>query len=225
MKRINYIPLFLAVMLLLLPFSAYAQEGNDSFAQIGSITIQMNELESGKPVPGGTMRITCVAKPARSDGNDTWVYTEAFAGCGLSLDELSSASLAQGLADYAAAQQITGSDYEIGSDAKLVASQLPTGLYLIVQTVAAEGYLPVEPFLVSIPALVDGAYVYDVNASPKLELKPGQEPTEPTEPSEPPAPPELPHTGQSWYPVMLLAAFGLVLALFGTAILVRCKKK
>ncbi len=86
---------------------------------------------------------------------------------------------------------------------------LTPGLYLIVQYDPAEGYYVLSPFLVSVPYMVNGEYVYDVTASAKSELE-KEPPTETTKPSG-----GLPQTGQLNWPVPTLAALGMMLIAIG----------
>lgn len=58
----------------------------------------------------------------------------------------------------------------IGSDGTAAADGLALGLYLVMQDQPAEGYEPIAPFLVSVPMWDEtaGAYLYTVDAAPKL---------------------------------------------------------
>ena len=85
------------------------------------------------------------------------------------------------------------------------------GLYLLVQYKAAEGYEAAAPFLVSVPMNEDGTYIYDVDASPKVELTKAPQPT----PTPTPKPPTLAQTGQLNWPVPVLAIIGLCLFSLG----------
>ena len=84
------------------------------------------------------------------------------------------------------------------------------------QKKAADGWSCISPFLISVPNMQDGVYVYDVDASPKIELKPTERPPE-TPPNTPPEPP-LPQTGQLNWPSPLMAAAGLCLLLLGSVL-------
>lgn len=200
-----------AALCLLLCATAWADEAARSLYETGSITIHMKDIDSGAAVPGGVLRYYRVAQPVRTNGNDSWGYVDAFAGCKASLEDIGAAELAANLAAYAQDQAIPGQEVTVGEEAQVVLSDLPAGLYLVVQVTAADGYSPVEPFLVSLPTVVDGAYVYAVDSTPKLELKKAPPPPEVT----PPLPPKLPQTGQLWWPVPLLAMAGLALMISG----------
>lgn len=62
-----------------------------------------------------------------------------------------------------------------------IKEKLTTGLYLILQETPAKGFGLLSAFLVSVPYLKNGSYVYDVTAvaKPELEREPETEPTQP----------------------------------------------
>lgn len=100
----------------------------------------------------------------------------------------------------------------------VIFGSLKPGLYLIVQDTESKGYTKLKPFLVSVPYNVDGKYIYDVNASAKLELEPKfvPESSNPTTPSSPSLPGEtIPPTGQLTWPIPVLASSGMILFIFG----------
>lgn len=91
-------------------------------------------------------------------------------------------------------------------------TDLPTGLYLVVQTKAAKKYGTMSPFLVSVPYLDDGEYVYKVTAASKTELL---KETKPTKPPTGTTPTKLPQTGQLSWPIPVLASGGMLLFALG----------
>lgn len=181
-----------------------------------SVTIQMQD--NGTPVPGGTLTIFRVGEIVMDDEGYFYVLTDAFAPSGLSLEDFSSSTLAQALADYAlntdGLQSLT---VELSQKGEVTVSSMPVGLYLFVQEQAAEGYKAVTPFLVTLPMFDGEQYQYDVDASPKISLE--QAPPEETTPTEPtptvPDDPKLPQTGQLNWPVPILVIAGLALIIFG----------
>lgn len=181
--------------------------------QTGSIEITMHSGET--KVGGGTLTLYRVGEVTEEDGNYSFVPTGDFADCGLDFSDINSSALADGLAAYAADNQLTGTTETVGADGKVTFTDLELGLYLLVQNEAAEGYNKAKPFLVTVPQLKEGEYVYDVEASPKVELTPAPvpPPEEPEEPDEPDKPdePQLPQTGQLNWPVPTLALTGLAL--------------
>lgn len=181
-------------------------------SRTGSITLSIVDPDSKVGVGGGAFSLYRVATVRLdNDADYSFELTEDFAPSGEALDTLDG-ELARRLSSYALANGL----HEVGSlevvDSGIVRfSDLDLGLYLLVQTKAADGYRSVSPFLVSLPLEEDGTLVYDVDASPKMETlthtpeEPG-EPEEPTTPEEPeePANPEEPSTPEkpgTWSPI------------------------
>ncbi len=143
------------------PSLDWSQSGN------GSIAVELED-DAGNAVVDGTLTLYQVALLEQDDGNMAYALAEAFAGCGVSLDDVSadSSSLAAELADYAAANGITGMSVE-NADGTVVFDGLELGLYLVVQTTQSDGYYTMNPFVVSVPLDEDGAWVYDKDDSLK----------------------------------------------------------
>lgn len=205
--------LMAAAVYLLLGIGVFADRTDAIPDGTGTITIHMKDVESEKPVPGGALQYYQVAVPVRTDGNDSWVYTRDFAACDVPLTALDKADTAYGIDDYAAENKLSGTEVSVSADGTVQMTDLPAGVYLMVQTKPAEGYSAFQPFLVTLPQVVDGAYIYDVDATPKVELK--KETTPP--PSEWHGK-RLPQTGQLWWPVFAMGAGGAVLLLAGIAL-------
>ena len=207
--------LLCALLLCCTGVTAYAHDVPDLTRQ-GSINISMHCGDTA--VPGGTLTIYRVGDIHEDDGNYSFVPSASFTGCVSSFEDIQSPALAQKLAGYAKENKIPSRSQEIDQRGKITFNVEP-GLYLLVQEKAAEGYLPASPFLVSVPMNENGSYVYDVDASPKVELEEAPLPT----PTPTPKPPTLAQTGQLNWPVPVLAILGL--CLFSLGWLMRFGKK
>lgn len=152
---------------------AFAHEVPDASRE-GSLSITMTYDKQS--VPGGTVTLHRVGDVVQDDGDYIFALSSEFSGSNVLLDDLESAEKAKALASYAEAQRLAGVTQSVGDSGSVVFADLEIGLYLVTQRQAADGYLAFEPFLVSIPMTDDGAYVYDVDASPKLELEKAPEP-------------------------------------------------
>lgn len=169
----------------------------------GSVTIRMTYR--GEAVPGGSVTLYRIA----GLGNGVIPEPE-FADSGVDLNGTLGPGDAKKLADHAQTHGAPGQTIALGPAGTVRFSGLETGLYLLVQSAAGRGYLPVHPFLLSIPQQIGGELFYDVDASPKC----APEPTDPAGPEGPP-PPGIPQTGQLNWPVPLMAAVGMTLAAAG----------
>ncbi|MCD8119175.1 MAG: hypothetical protein LUE29_06820 [Lachnospiraceae bacterium] len=156
----------------------------------GSIAVTMHESD-GTAVGGGRLALYPVAtlEADQEAGEYNYVYTQSFEGLDAAyLDGTAYVSMAAAAAQVVAEQNPAPlREAQIGADGTAEFTELSIGLYLIVQTEAAAGYEKANAFLVTIPMESDSGYIYDVDASPKVEVAavetetPGETET-PTEP-------------------------------------------
>lgn len=178
----------------------------------------------GSAVGGGTLTLYQVGDVSEDDGDYSFTLSNDFAGSQLSLADMADAELAAGLADYAADNSLAAAaTAAIDSDGTVDIQGLYPGLYLVVQTMPAEGFEAISPFLVSLPVYNGeiGAYIYDVNVEPKMSpliKKPTPDTTTPDTTTPETKKPEstgtttvLPQTGQLNWPVPVLTVLGLCL--------------
>ena len=203
LKRLTAIATMVAVLCVTC-VTAQAHEVPD-MSRTGSITVSMTYDK--KAVPGGTVTLYRVGNVVQDDGDYLFALSGAFAGSGVSVDDPQSADAARALADWALDHGVTGETRSVDASGKVVFSGLELGLYLMVQTDPASGYHAFDPFLVGVPLTEDGSYVYDIDASPKLELekKPVTE--------EPPTEGDTPKTGEAASNAPLLATGGVAVCL------------
>ena len=187
----KHISFMLSVMLLLGVMFLPVQAAGLDLDRAGSITVVMER--KGKPVAGGTLTIYQVAELEVSDGNPVFRYTEEYDGCGISLEDVDSAT-ASALAAYTRRNNVQGVTSAIGAEGRITFEDLLPGLYLLVQEKAAPGYYAVEPFLVSVPSIEDGKFVYDVVATPKHEPTPTPDKPDGPDDPDPPDEPDDPDT-------------------------------
>lgn len=224
MKYIKQIfSLFLTLCLLyMVPVTAYAHEVPDENRK-GTVTLEMEY--DGKAVTGGTLTAYRVGQIQESDGNYSFVKTDAMAAFTGSYEDIASAELAENIAAFIKENQLSAYGTAKNQNGKAVFTDLELGLYLIVQTEASEGYEPLKPFLAAVPMNENGHYVYEVSAEGKFQLQQAAKPTTPvTSPKTPkPSKPTLPQTGQLNWPVPVLVVLGL--CLFSVGWVLRFGKK
>lgn len=96
--------------------------------------------------------------------------------------------------------ELPGTVREVGSDGYVEFSDLSPGQYLLVQLEAANGFLPMKPFCVSLPMWLEETLTYQIDAAPKLEPVPGE---------------KLPQTGLLIWPAWVLLGTGALLVGIG----------
>ena len=203
--------LVLSLFLAMMPHQTLASDLPD-LEKTGSITVTLKD--GSTPVSGGEITLYQVALATVTDGDYSFSFTNGFENCGIDLSNLEDSSLASeleaALSDIAASTTLT-----TGSDGKAVFTDLTPGLYLFKQTKAADGYESISSFLVSLPQKENGSWIYEVDASPKMEDV-SKTPTTPKKTTPPPSTPTtLPQTGQLVWPIPVLAVSGLLLILLG----------
>lgn len=165
---------------------AFALEVVD-LSRTGSIKVSLYDSETSEAVGGGTLTLYRVAKVKKDNANLSFVYTNGFEDCGVELGDLSEGELAGRLAEKIAATA-ESTTVEISDLGVAEFGDLEVGLYLVVQTTAAENYNVVNPFLVSVPIQENGKYVYDVDALPKVGTAAKKTPEPPDKPDTPDTP-------------------------------------
>lgn len=176
-----------------MPLMAFAVEIPD--VDRTNCSIHLTVRYDGESVPGGELTAIRVGYIHEDDGN----YSFRRIGDDKDLPDVQSASASEEMAEY-----VAESDYPfesktvtVGEDGTARFYNLKTGLYLICQDTPAPGFHAIKPFLVSVPYMEFGKYIYHVSALIKSELIliPDPEPTEPsTEPTEPSTEPTEPST-------------------------------
>ena len=165
---------------------AFALEVVD-LSRTGSIKVSLYDSETSEAVGGGTLTLYRVAKVQKDNANLSFVYTNGFEDCGVELGDLSEGELAGRLAEKIAATA-ESTTVEVSDLGVAEFGDLEVGLYLVVQTTAAENYNVVNPFLVSVPIQENGSYVYDVDALPKVGTATKKTPEPPDTPDTPDTP-------------------------------------
>lgn len=165
---------------------AFALEVVD-LSRTGSIKVSLYDSETSETVGGGTLTLYRVAKVQKDNANLSFVYTNGFEDCGVELGDLSEGELAGQLAEKIAATA-ESTTVEISDLGVAEFGDLEVGLYLVVQTTAAENYNVINPFLVSVPIQENGSYVYDVDALPKVGTAAKKNPEPPDTPDTPDTP-------------------------------------
>ncbi len=224
MKSIKRIAALLlcAWLLCALPAQAYAN-GTPDAGRRGTITVNM--VYDGRAVPGGVLTAYRVGQIHESNGDYSFIKTAEVEDLPESFDELGAAELAEKVADYVRAHGVPAYQTAENTGGKAVFRDVETGLYLIEQTRASDGFEPLGPFLISLPMNEGGHYQYEVTAEGKFQLvgqpspsptptpspSPSARPTPPPRPTPPRRPyrPRLPQTGQLNWPVPVLTVLGL----------------
>lgn len=134
----------------------------------GSISVTLREQYEKTPIPGAELTLYYIATVGiNTDGQLNYIYTDAFAGTHIAIDD---PDLADKLDAYLSENPAEASVLSTDATGTVVWEDLPLGLYFIRQTNSVAEYAPCAPFLVTVPVAETEGYTYDVNASPKTEV-------------------------------------------------------
>lgn len=196
-----------------LGLSANAWELPD-LEKTGSVTVHMRMGDTA--IVGGSLTLYRVGDIYEKDGAFLFKTSGSFENSGVSLDEVLSPEPAIALSGYAAKNSTPEVEtLQIGSNGSVTFSDLEAALYLVVQKDAAKGYSAITPFLISMPFCDGDKYIYDVDASPKVQIIPDLDDDKPN----------LPQTGQIKWPIPILAVTGCFLFAVGLYVSFGGKKK
>ena len=183
LKRISA---FLVLCALVLTFCVTALAANTiDTSRTGSVTVEMEYNDTA--VTGGTLVIYYVGEVSYSNGSYYFTLTDDFDDFTGAKTYTESSALTDEAAD-AIYEYVVENSLEITQSKQnltgtVVFSGLKVGLYLVVQTVASDGYEAFLPFLISVPMYEDDGYEYNVTAYGKFSLVSSitEEPTSPEE--------------------------------------------
>lgn len=207
------VPIICSVLCL----SAFAEDID--FDKKGSISISLSS--DGNTVSGGNVTIYHIATLSRSDEGYVFSMTDDFTNSNILLDVITSRETAKEFLKYAVDNEIDGITESVDGNGNAAFDELELGLYLMAQNEAAEGFEKFEPFIISVPLNSDGKYIYDVDASPKIDIEREESDSDSSTPES--TPPDIPQTGMLKWPIPVLAISGLVLFSIGWALCMRKK--
>ena len=185
-QRISALFMLAVVLLFNVNMTASAHDVPD-LTRAGSISVTVKY--DGKAVSGGTLSVCRVGNITENNGDYSFTLVSDFVDSRVSLADPGSDRAAAELASFAEGRKMSMQTGEISEDGTIVFQNLEPGLYLLVQKDAADGYNEINPFLVSVPMLEGGEYIYEIDASPKVETEKTNIPPE--------KPEQSPQTGHS----------------------------
>lgn len=153
----------MVLLLAALPLTAAAQQN-----RTGSISVELKSADPNQPMAGAELSVYYVATATwNGDGNMRYVYTDDFENCGFPLND---PALTQKLKNFVSTNRVASRTLVTDAQGKGTCTELPLGLYFVMQKGEVEGFAPCTPFLVTLPLKTDSGYQYDVNASPKTDV-------------------------------------------------------
>ena len=210
------ISLILVAVLLCAATLAVSAVDVPDMSKTGTISIIMHIGDT--LVPGGTLTLYRVGAIHEDDGNYSFVPTGSYADCVEAFDDVQSPELAQKLADFTAEHKLPGKTKAVDQNGTATFTDLELGLYLVMQHTCASGYSKAAPFLIGVPQMELGMYIYDVDASPKVDLEKIPETVPETTEDAFASGDKLPQSGRLMWPIPLLAILGLAFIVLGISL-------
>lgn len=178
MKLLKKLAMVMVAAIVAAPLTVGAEQLPD-LKKPGSITVQMND--GNTPVAGEELTLARVAvaisknddKQDAKDRGYALKCTDQFFDEQELVNKLTAdnaGDTAKAVYAYAAKKNISGTSAVADESGTVQFSSLSAGLYLIWNSKAPAGYQTIDPFLVTIPVKNENGFIYDVNASPKMEV-------------------------------------------------------
>lgn len=147
--------------------TVFAQEFDPQ--KTGSISVTLTDQQDNSPIVGAKLRLYYVATVcANSDGNLSYAYTKPFRNSEIDLND---PALTTKLDAFVTEQNPDAITVTTDENGRASLKNLALGLYFMKQTGSVEGYSPCTPFTVTVPQKNADGFTYEVNASPKTEVK------------------------------------------------------
>lgn len=199
---------------------AFAADGVPNVNAKGSISITLTDPTTKKAVTSGKFTLYQAAEVKVTDTGLYYAYVNGFGSDGATLtgkDVENNAGLAAAL-EKKISSSYAGVTAAVGTDGTVKFSDLPLGVYLVVQSELSSSYNKVSSFVVTIPQTEENGFVYDVDASPKMQTLTTPTPTPGVTVTPTPGgttTTTLPQTGQLFWPIPILAIAGILLFTVG----------
>ena len=164
------VPLLLIVFLLAGPVTALAAGSTTvDFSRTGSISVTLKTGDAA--VAKAELTVYRVADIQSKNNNLSFVFTDAYAGFGGDADKLLVSADVERLTAYTKEHGIVGTSGKTDASGFVQFGDLKLGLYLLVQTGSVDGVSDCPPFLVMLPTEENGAWSYDIDATPKTDVE------------------------------------------------------
>lgn len=177
MKLLKKLAIVMVAAIVAAPLTVAAEQLPD-LKKTGSITVQMND--GNTPVAGEELTLARVAVAiSKNDGEQDAIdrgyalkCTDQFSDEQELVNKLTAdnaGDTAKAVYAYASKKNISGTSAVADESGTVQFSSLSAGLYLIWNSKAPAGYQTIDPFLVTIPVKNKNGFIYDVDATPKME--------------------------------------------------------
>ncbi len=138
----------------------------------GSVTLHIADSETGNWIEGASFRLYFFAAAYEKNNGIGYDYVVPYDDCNMDMDNLQDAYLPVHLTHFAFTHDLPFTIKSSDINGVIVFDNLVPGVYLIVPSGDIPNYIMPSPFVINIP-LYDKEnknWVYDVNATPKMQI-------------------------------------------------------
>ena len=164
--KFKYFLTFIVLFMGVVPVLADTNNTVD-FSRNGTISITLSEEIENTKVSGAEITIYKVADAIAENSNLKFSYDESLNAC---QEELNNGNITNEVLECVINGDVSSLSGITNVDGIVNFNNLNLGLYLVTQTNQVEGYSKINPFLVMIPQNQDNSWVYDVEATPKVDI-------------------------------------------------------
>lgn len=162
-----------AMLIFLIPIfsipSAFADENIIDLDRQGSVSVTLKDENSA--VVGAELGIYRIADAVVQDDTVSYELREDFRDLGISADKLTEEDSVNAVTEQIKKNNVSGIKGLTDSSGNVSFEGLSVGVYCVMQTKSVSEYSDCMPFVISIPVLSDGVYIYDVDATPKTSVE------------------------------------------------------
>ncbi len=183
MKPKRAISLILTLILSIsIGICAFSGEASAVLTKNGSITLHVADAITGEILENAGFRLYFFAEAREKDNELGYEYVYPYDECRIQLDDLQDAYLPIHLLNFALTHSLPYEEKSSDKSGVLVFDNLTPGIYLIAASGNVAEYFVPAPFVINIPLFDNDRqnWVYDINATPKMQIYSASDTTETT---------------------------------------------
>lgn len=143
----------------------------------GSISLTITDSDTGNPAENVTFGLYFIATAHKKGTGVEYDYVKPFDECNMELGNLQDSYLPIHLSAFVTERSLPYTEKTSDKNGNIVFDNLEPGAYLVVFVSGSENDFTISPFVVGVPLYdkENDSWVYDINATPKIEYN---EPTD-----------------------------------------------
>lgn len=163
--------LLVVVMTVCVCFQNFSPVASAFSDQKGSISLTITDSDTGNPAENVTFRLYFVATAYEKGTGVVYNYVKPYDECNMELGNLQDSYLPIHLSAFSDERSLPYTEKSSDKNGNIVFDNLESGAYLVVFVSVSENDFTISPFVVGVPLYdkENDCWVYDINATPKIE--------------------------------------------------------